>query len=306
MTDIQERCILKGDKEYPRFLGQIRNAPRQLYVRGQLPDENTPSVAVIGARSCSIYGQEMAEWFAAELAMAGVQIVSGMARGIDGIAQRAALAAGGRSYGVLGCGTDICYPKENKDLYGQLLEKGGILSEHPMGTPPLPAHFPSRNRIISGISDCVLVIEAKAKSGTLITADFALEQGKDVFALPGRLTDGLSAGCNRLICQGAGLALTPKDILESLYGKGWSIKSSTGEKSSALPEKADIHLNQQERLVWQLLDERGIGLQELYEKIKVSAEGKSMELPQVMNLLMELVMKEIILTEGGNKYRRKT
>lgn len=321
MRNETERCIARGEAEYPKTLMHIRNAPKKLYVRGRLPSERLPTVAIIGARGCSIYGREMAQWFGRELALAGVQIVSGMARGVDGIAQMAALQAGGRSYGVLGCGTDICYPKENRKLYELLVEQGGILSEHPSGTQPLPSHFPSRNRIISALSDCVLVIEAKERSGTLITADFALEQGKEVYALPGRLTDALSGGCNRLLWQGAGLALSPDCILELLRGmrnySEWSSVRKEGagtqnEESSfsvktmqseeALQRK---WLNQKECLIWEQLGDRTIGLQELYEKIRLTEEGKTMELGEVTEVLMELVMRKIILSERGNKYCRK-
>ena len=151
------------------------------------------------------------------MASRGITIISGMARGIDGIAQTAALDAGGRSYAVLGCGVDICYPEENRSLYDRLLQQGGILSEYPPGTPPEARLFPLRNRIISGLADAVLVIEARKKSGTLITVDMALEQGRDVFALPGRVSDSLSDGCNRLIRQGAAPATCPEDLLEYFF-----------------------------------------------------------------------------------------
>ncbi len=317
-----ERCIARGETEYPKALLHIRNAPKNLYVRGSLPSERMPTVAIIGARGCSVYGREMAQWFGRELALAGVQVVSGMARGVDGIAQMAALQAGGRSYGVLGCGTDVCYPKENRRLYELLVERGGIVSEHPSGTQPLPSHFPSRNRIISAISDCVLVIEAKERSGTLITADFALEQGKEVYALPGRLTDALSDGCNRLLWQGAGLALSPDCILELLAGMGsyseWGTGRKAGKEGMRKEEKTPAvktgqneeasqkeKLNQKEWLIWEQVGDRSIGLQELYEKIRMTEEGKTMELGEVMEVLMELVMRKIILPERGNKYCRK-
>jgi predicted Rossmann fold nucleotide-binding protein DprA/Smf involved in DNA uptake len=143
-----------------------------------------------------------------------------MARGIDGIAQKAALDAGGKSFAVLGCGVDICYPEENRELYERLQQEGGVLSEYSPGVQPVAKLFPPRNRIISGLSDLVLVIEARKKSGTLITVDMALEQGREVYALPGRVSDALSDGCNRLIRQGAGPATCPQDILEYFFGAG--------------------------------------------------------------------------------------
>ena len=160
----------------------------------------------------------MAQYFGRELAMAGVQIISGMARGIDGISQMAALEMDGYSLGVLGCGVDICYPAENRALYEVLRKQGGICSEYPPGTEPRNNLFPPRNRIISGFSDAVLVIEAKSRSGTLITVDMALEQGREVYALPGRVTDALSEGCNHLIHQGANIAFSAEDMIRSLMG----------------------------------------------------------------------------------------
>ena len=159
----------------------------------------------------------MARAFGGELAKAGVAVISGMARGIDGLGQQAALEQGGRTYAVLGCGADVCYPASNRKLYQEIVEKGGgILSVFPPGTPPVKGQFPERNRIVAGLADLVLVVEARQKSGTLITVDMALEQGKNVYAVPGRLTDRLSDGCNLLIRQGAGIALAPGDILAEL------------------------------------------------------------------------------------------
>ena len=205
-----------GHIEYPVRLANIPDAPYALYYRGSLPDQDKPSVAIIGARNCSEYGRHMAEIFGKELAIAGIQIISGMARGIDGIGQKEALLAGGYSLGVMGCGVDICYPSENKELYDVLCRQGGICSEYPPGMQPKNTLFPPRNRIISGLSDIVLVIEAKHRSGTLITVDMALEQGKEVYALPGRVTDALSEGCNRLIQQGAGIAVSPQDLIRTI------------------------------------------------------------------------------------------
>ncbi len=199
---------------YPRRLKEIPDAPYGIFVWGRLPEESRPSIAVIGARQCSEYGKYMADQCGRALARAGINVISGMARGIDGISQSAAIAEGGRTYGVLGCGVDICYPTENRKLYEQMKERGGILSEYPPGTQPRPQLFPPRNRIISGLSDMVIIIEAREKSGTLITADMALEQGREVYVVPGRVTDRLSEGCNKLIKQGAGVMLSMEEMLE--------------------------------------------------------------------------------------------
>ena len=208
-------------KTYPEKLKYITDPPYALYVLGQLPDEKRKSAAIVGARNCTAYGEQMALQYGKSLAEAGIQIISGMARGIDGAGQRGALNSSwakesGVTYAVLGCGPDICYPMQNRDLYQNLLKNGGVLSEYPPGSSPLPFHFPMRNRIISGLSDLVIVIEAREKSGSLITADQALEQGRDVMVLPGRAGDALSAGCNRLIDQGAGIFLSTDQILERL------------------------------------------------------------------------------------------
>ncbi len=205
--------------EYPERLKNIPDAPRELYYCGELPDAKQPCIAIVGARECSDYGRAMAKEFAGTLAGAGVNVVSGMARGIDSISQEAAILAGGRTYAVLGCGVDICYPRSSESLYKQIMEgKGGVISLCTPGTTPAKYLFPERNRIVAGLADALLVIEARQKSGTLITVDMALAQGKDVYAVPGRLTDRLSDGCNYLIRQGAGIALTPEDLLRELYG----------------------------------------------------------------------------------------
>lgn len=209
-----------GGERISRETGRNSGSALRHFYRGKLPDENEPAVAVIGARECSEYGRYVAEELGQYLGRAGIQVISGMARGIDGISQQAALSAGGTSYGVLGCGVDICYPAQNRRLYEELLEKGGLLSTYAPGTKPLPQHFPPRNRIVSGLSDALIVIEARQKSGTLITVDMALEQGRDVYVVPGRLTDRLSDGCNHLLTQGAGVFLSPESFAEDFCGAG--------------------------------------------------------------------------------------
>lgn len=216
MTAQGIRVLFCEDREYPKQLRDIPEPPNMLYIRGDVPDGLKPSVSIVGARLCSDYGRYTARKFAHVLAEAGVQIISGMALGIDGISHQAAMEAGGRTFAVLGCGVDICYPAQNKNIYERIPAQGGILSEYPPGTAPCAGLFPRRNRIISGLADVLLVIEARKKSGTLITVDAALEQGKEVYALPGRVTDALSGGCNGLIAQGAGIATSPEQLLEEL------------------------------------------------------------------------------------------
>lgn len=208
--------VSKEDEGYPEKLLPIYDAPFALYVKGRLPKKDEKLLAVVGARECSAYGKEMAKYLAGAAAREGITVISGLARGIDSYAHMGALSSGGITHAVLGCGIDICYPKENIDLYMDIQKDGGIISEYAPGISPIAGNFPMRNRIISGLSDAILVIEAREKSGSLITVDMGLEQGKDIYAVPGKATDQLSSGCNNLIKMGAKLVTTPKDILEDL------------------------------------------------------------------------------------------
>lgn len=225
------RFVYCAEEAYPHRLKDIADYPFGLFYIGSLPREDRPTVSIIGARECSEYGRKTAELFGKTLGSKGVQIISGMARGIDGISQSAALNVGGNSYGIVGCGVDICYPKENEKLYNKLKINGGILSEYLPGTEPKANLFPARNRIISALADILLVVEARMKSGTYITVCQALEQGREIYAVPGRITDGLSDGCNRLIRDGAGIATSPEDILETLsYRWGREETQSTSDE----------------------------------------------------------------------------
>lgn len=212
------RYVSFFEDTFPERLKHIPDPPFGLFVKGRLPQERIPSVAVIGARACSEYGQKAAKLFGMGLAEYGIQVVSGMARGIDAIGQMACVKAGGRTFAVLGNGVDICYPAELGALYHEIEEQGGLISIYPPGTPPLSCNFPPRNRIISGLSDFVLVIEARRKSGTLITVDMALEQGREVGIVPGRITDAMSEGCHALIRQGATVITDVEQLAEMLYG----------------------------------------------------------------------------------------
>lgn len=209
--------------------------PAVLYARGVLPDPEKKSVAIVGARNCSTYGKKEALRFAGVLAENGIQIISGMALGVDSWAHIGALEAGGTTIAVLGSGIDVCYPPSHRELYHRILESGGgILSEYEPGMPALPHHFPVRNRIISALADIVLVVEARKKSGSLITASYALEQGKSIYAVPGRNGDPLSEGCNCLIADGAGVAWEPEILLEEL-DMGWTKKDWRKDTEKALP-----------------------------------------------------------------------
>lgn len=228
--------VLREDAVYPKRLSHIPDAPYGIFLKGQMPAEDKMAVAIIGARECSEYGRYVAEALGRYLGAKGVQVISGMARGIDGISQEAALAAGGTAYAVLGSGVDICYPARNRALYEQIQKQGGILSIYPPGTAPRPQNFPPRNRIVSGLADVVVVIEARQKSGTLITVDMALEQGKEIYVVPGRITDRLSDGCNRLVKQGAGILLSPEEFLEEIT-EIWEKQREAIERDTLKTEK---------------------------------------------------------------------
>jgi len=297
------------DREYPERLRKLSYPPYGIYCMGNLPENRYPAAAIIGAREYSEYGRYMAQAFAGGLAEAGVSVVSGMARGIDGIGQQAALKKGGRTYAVLGCGVDICYPASNKTLYQEIIESGGgILSVFPPGTPPAKGQFPERNRIVAGLSDLVLVVEARQKSGTLITVDMALEQGKHVYAVPGRLTDRLSDGCNLLIRQGAGIALAPRDLLAELKildnrkALGGMETSGSISSENTCFEKCPSGRNSPEEKteVLDFLDYHPKSADEILERIH--GAGHSKELPELLAELVELCMEGKATQTGGSYF----
>ena len=289
-TRLQERgisLVTLEDSEYPVKLRQIVAPPYALYYRGHLPGQDRKSVAIVGARGRSAYGSQVARTLAKRLAEVGVDVISGMALGIDTDGHMGALDGEGPTYAVLGCGVDICYPKSNKYLYEQILQKGGILSEFLPGTQPLPALFPQRNRIISGLSDYVVVIEARMKSGSLITADYAMEQAREVYALPGRITDELSQGCNHLIQQGAGVFAGVEDFLKEMQMAG-TLKNGQMDFRKNLLEK-------DETLVYSLFDFHPLGLGSLVEKSPYS-------LLEVLNILERLEQKGFVKETIPNYY----
>lgn len=210
------RFISVDNPCYPEKFRSIKGYPYGIYLKGRTSIGNRTAVAVVGARNCTAYGRKYAHDISFELAANGVDIISGLARGIDSEGHWGALDAGGMTYAVMGCGVDVCYPRENIELYERILDNGSILSDYPVGTQPVGWRFPLRNRLISALADRILVVEAKEKSGSLITVEYGLEQGKDIFALPGRVDDIMSKGCNRLIKEGAGVVTSAEDILYDL------------------------------------------------------------------------------------------
>lgn len=246
------------DVRYPKRLSGLTGHPFALFLLGELPPDDKLSVAVIGTRNCSGYGRMMAGRFGSDLASYGVSVVSGMAYGIDGIGQEAALNAGGMSYAVLGCGVNRCYPASNKRLYERLKAQGGIISEYGLYTEPAASLFPPRNRIISGLSDAVLVVEAREKSGTMITVDMALEQGREVCVVPGRITDPLSTGCIKLWKQGATPVTCAEDIMYMLDEMFEINKKKAELKTVELPAVQKClyeHLEPYAKSIGQLSDE---------------------------------------------------
>jgi DNA processing protein len=210
------KTLCWDDAEYPRRLLEMDSPPPLLYIKGELAPSDEWAVAIVGTRRATIYGKEVAHELAAQFAAAGVTVVSGFARGIDAIAHTAALDAGGRTLAVLGSGLDRIYPAEHGPLADRLTRQGALISDYPLGTPPDAANFPPRNRIISGLSLGTVVVEAGEDSGALITTQFAIEQGREVFAVPGNIYNRNSRGPNRLIQQGAKMVLNAQDVLEEL------------------------------------------------------------------------------------------
>ena len=272
--------------DYPKLLRSIEDFPYGIFYKGCLPAKEKKQIAVVGARVCTHYGKHLAEQLAGQIAQAGGEVVSGAAYGIDGAAQWAALSAGGASFAVVGGGVDCRYPRANDRLYDRLEEEGGVLSEFPPGTKPLRYHFPLRNRIISGLSEIVTVIEAKHGSGSLITADYALEQGRTVLAVPGRLDDELSRGCNELIAQGAGVILSPESFAEQVFPDFRHQKKNKVD---------DIALAPSEKLVYSSLDLHSKSLWEL-------EECTSLSLADLSGSLLALEAKGLVREMERNYY----
>lgn len=281
------RFVTPFDMDYPKKLREIYDYPMGIFVKGRLPEERYPAVAIVGARGCSSYGEQLAEEFARTLAEERVQIISGMALGIDSAAHRGALRENRATFAVLGCGVDVCYPSSNYSLYEVMGRTGGILSEFPLRTAPKSCHFPMRNRIISGMSDAILVVEAKTRSGSLITAELGLEQGREIFAVPGRITDHLSTGCNQLIQQGAHMAISPNDILEYLGVKC--------QKELILHEKNINGLAKKEKMVYSCLDFKPRHLDHIMEACGLG-------ISECMNILLELELGGYVFRSANHYY----
>ncbi len=250
------------DEGYPASLRELEAPPPVLFVWGTLLPEDRWAAAIVGTRKATTYGREVAYRLAKALARNGITVVSGLARGIDAIAHRAALEGGGRTIAVLGSGLDRIYPAEHRKLAAEIAAHGALISEYPLGTPPEAVNFPPRNRIISGLSRAVVVVEAGVKSGSLITADYAAEQGRDVFAVPGSILSPASAGCNRLLRDGAGVVTEAEDIILAL---GWERLAEAREAQTVLPETPT------EALLLQNLSVEPLHVDELARRCALSA-----------------------------------
>lgn len=288
----EQNLITRSMSHFPEKLKSIQNAPYGLFYIGNLPKYFDKCVSIVGARRCSEYGRWAAKEIAASLSKRGYIIVSGMALGIDNEAHVGALSEDGITVAVLGCGVDICYPRNNIDTYVRIQKKGVILSEFYPGTKPVNYNFPSRNRIISALSNQVVVIEAKEKSGSLITADYALEQGKDVYALPGRISDLLSGGCNRLIEQGAGIITSVSDFVNNLD----DVQINTLYTDSII-NCQNFFLEKEDLLVYSCLD--------FYPKdIESIIIESNLDMMQVLSSIMNLCEKKLIKEAFVNQYVR--
>lgn len=259
-----------------------------LYLRGTLEPEDELALGVVGTRRVSSYGKEVTNRLAGELAAAGLTIVSGLARGVDAIAHDAAMRAGGRTIAFLGSGVDIIYPGEHRGLAERVIANGALLSEHHPGTPPDAPNFPARNRLIAGFALGVLVTEAPLKSGALITTDFAAEQGRDIFAVPGSILDGRSAGCHELIKDGAKVVTSVNDVLIELNLARREVEAETRR---ALPENAD------ERVIYRLLSDEPVHINELGHASGLAAN-------QVGGLLLLMELKGLVRQVSTGQYVR--
>lgn len=281
------RIVSIYDQNYPAPLKEIYNAPPLLYVKGELLQADEQSLGVIGTRHPSTYGKELASRIVPELVRSGLTIVSGLARGIDAMAHHAALDAGGRTISVLGCGIDIVYPAEHRSLFNRITQHGAVITDYPLGTKPDAFNFPARNRIISGISLGTLVVEAGATSGALITADYALEQNREVFAFPCRTTDRGSGGCNRLIREGrAKLVTSTEDILEEL---------DLTVAVQQLEIKAVLPANDEESHLLSLLSHEPVHIDELSRQTALAA-------PTVASTLLMLELKGAVRQVGSMSF----
>jgi len=293
LDELEQKLSIQGiqvltwdDSAYPDRLRQIAQSPFVLYIKGDIVAEDTWAVAIVGTRRYSSYGRQVAENISHTLARNGITIISGLARGIDGIAHRTAMDAGGRTIAVLGSGLDILYPPEHRALAEEISNKGALISDYPLGTPPDGSNFPPRNRIISGLSKIIIVIEAGERSGALITATYAAEQGKDVFAVPGKISAPMSKGTNLLIKQGAHPLLDPQDVLDLL---NMTLVAEQRVIRKALPS------DPKEAVLYQAVGEEPLHVDEICSQVNLPIE-------EVTSTLALMELKGMVRKMFGMKY----
>jgi DNA processing protein len=296
-----ERCRLLNwtEPEYPRTLLEIYDPPVLLYVRGDVSVLNHPCISIVGTRRPTLYGTQMAERLGREIAARGVVVASGMARGIDAIAHQGTMAVNGRAIGVLGTGVDVCYPKENKKLYEKVLERGALISEFPLGTHPAPENFPVRNRIVAGLPLGVVVVEGAQYSGSLITARLAMEFGREVFAVPGNVTQPVSFAPNQLIKQGAKLVTNGDDVIEELPTP---IRAALVQAEQPEAQQRNLlvaaSLNSSEKKIYDLLSA------EESKHIDDIVEGSGLNSSEVLATLFDLEMKGVVRQLPGKQFSK--
>ena len=295
MKEKDIKLVTLEDDKYPLRLRYYRDSPGFLFYRGSLPREYLPTVGMVGARACSNYGRNMAKSVGRELSSNNIQIISGLARGIDTYSLIGGVEGGTPTYAVLGCGVDICYPSENIELYEDILNGGGgVISEYLPGARPIPWHFPLRNRIISGLSDQIAVIEAREKSGSLITVEYGLEQGKDIWAVPGRVGDTLSSGCNRLLKSGAGVLTSGYDILCELQGRMKDISLLKKKNEDSLDT-----IDEREVKVYAAIESYPVNINTIMERTQI-------EYTDLIEILLKLQLDGIVEEVGKNFYVRNS
>jgi len=293
LGEVGGKIMTIKDESYPKRLKEIYDPPPLLYVRGELKEEDELAVAIVGSRKTTPYGRWITEKMGQELARQGITIVSGMARGIDSHAHWGALSGAGRTIAVLGSGVDVVYPPENRNLYKRIIDQGAVLSEFPMSSPPEGGHFPKRNRIISGLSIGVVVVQAGMESGSLITANYALEQGRDVFAVPGNVGSECSRGTHQLIKDGAKLVESSEDILEEVLPQ-W-------RKERDVPQEIEPpvrDLTDEEKVLFEQLGETPLHIDALIRESQFDP-GK------VSSLLLNLELKGLISQWPGKCFSKK-
>ena len=298
--------VTSQDPLYPSQLLSTYDYPAFLYVKGHLKEDDV-NVAVVGSRTASTYGKFTTERLCRELVLRGITVISGLARGIDSAANRGALSGKGRTIAVLGCGLDVVYPPENEELFNEISLQGALISEFPFGTPPNAPNFPARNRIISGISLGVVVVEASEKSGSLITARIALEQGREVFAVPGSIDSSGSRGTNKLIKQGAKLIENVEDILEEILPqvtrapkvvKPDQRQKQPDDQQKILTSSPDLVLKETEKTVWQVLSQKPVHIDQIITSTGLTAH-------EVLVILLNLELQGLIEQKPGKTYMRK-